>query len=134
MHEHISLQMKFLNTRHPSDPASSPPSNPHRGASLPTSPVVVLNALGYIGFKVISTCGSSQVSNFTLEGLFIRRRTLAGRQYLSCKALSWCQILFCSRLIIESHSFIRLYSCSHQLIYTLGLLHTRHISMYIVHN
>ena len=72
-----SFQMKFMNTRRPSDPTSSPLSNLPHGASLPTSPVVVLNALGYIGFKVISTCGSSQVSNFTVEGLLIRRRTLA---------------------------------------------------------
>ena len=62
--------MKFLNLRRPSDPNSPrrpsdqtwcPSNNPPHGVTMPASPVVVLNALGYIGFKVISTCGQSQV-------------------------------------------------------------------------
>ena len=63
--------MKFLNMRRPSDPNSSPPplpSHPPHGVSMPTSPVVVLNSLGYIGFKVVSTCGNCEVSQFILEG------------------------------------------------------------------
>jgi hypothetical protein len=36
---------------------------------MPTSPVVVLNALGYIGFKVVSTCGSCEVSKFSIGGI-----------------------------------------------------------------
>ena len=65
--------MKFLNLRRPSDPNSphrppeqtrSPSNNPPHGITLPASPVVVLNALGYIGFKVISTCGQCQVQYF----------------------------------------------------------------------
>ena len=63
--------MKFLNMRRPSDPNSSPPplpSHPPHGVSMPTSPVVILNALGYIGFKVVSTCGNCEVSKFSLEG------------------------------------------------------------------
>ena len=63
--------MKFLNMRRPSDQNSSPPllpSHPPHGVSMPTSPVVVLNALGYIGFKVVSTCGNCKVSKFSLEG------------------------------------------------------------------
>ena len=31
------------------------------GISVPASSVVLLNALGYIGFKVVTTCGDSQV-------------------------------------------------------------------------
>ena len=32
------------------------------GYNLPTSPVVLLNALGFIGFKVVTVSGNSQVS------------------------------------------------------------------------
>ena len=38
-----------------------PPSNPPHGISLPTTPMVVLNALGYIGFKVVTNCGNLEV-------------------------------------------------------------------------
>ena len=57
--------------RRPSDPNSWPPplpSHPPHGVSMPTSPVVILNALGYIGFKVVSTCGNCEVSQFTVVG------------------------------------------------------------------
>ena len=58
----MSLQVKFQATPPPSD---SPPSHPPHGSTLPTSPLVVLNALGYIGFKVISSCGSSEVRHLS---------------------------------------------------------------------
>ena len=68
----ISLQMKFQTTHLVSD---SPPSHPPHGSTLSTSPVVVLNALGYIGFKIISSCGGKEVivttthSSISLETL-----------------------------------------------------------------
>ena len=68
----FALKNKFLNMRRPSDLNSSPPpfpSHPPRGVSMPISPVVVLIALGYIGFKVISTCGNSELRKFSLEVL-----------------------------------------------------------------
>jgi hypothetical protein len=34
---------------------------------LEATAVVVLNALGYIGFKVVTTCGDSKVRNFRLK-------------------------------------------------------------------
>merc|ERR1711971_585425 len=40
------------------------------GISVPASSVVLLNALGYIGFKVVTTCGDSQEYLWTLERNF----------------------------------------------------------------
>ena len=57
--------------RRPSDPNSSPPplpSHPPHGVSMPISPVLVLNALGYVGFKVVSTCRNCKVSKSSLGG------------------------------------------------------------------
>ena len=48
---------------------NSAPNPPH-GISLPVSPVVVLSALGYIGFKVIDTTGNIEVN---IRGLLVVR-------------------------------------------------------------
>merc|ERR1719483_1461781 len=61
------LRIKFNNIRRPSDTSLSPLQHPNHGVSIPASPVVVLNALGYIGFKVVSTCGDSEVYLWTVE-------------------------------------------------------------------
>ena len=45
--------------------SSSPPQqNPHHGIRVEATAIVVLNALGYIGFKVISTSGDKKVGQF----------------------------------------------------------------------
>ena len=50
--------------------SSSPPQqNPHHGIRVEATSIVVLNALGYIGFKVISTCGDTKV-RFHFTGVF----------------------------------------------------------------
>lgn len=56
------LQTKFHSSRRPSDPCTTPPSQPSHGVCVQANPIVVLNALGYIGFKVVSTCGDAEVN------------------------------------------------------------------------
>ena len=46
------IQSKFLDIRKTSS---------KHGYSMPASPVVLLNALGFIGFKVVTVSGNSQV-------------------------------------------------------------------------
>jgi hypothetical protein len=41
--------------------------HPPHGISIPATPMVVLNALGYIGFKVISTSGNTEVAKYFIE-------------------------------------------------------------------
>ena len=44
----VSNQSKFLEVRK---------TGSKHGYNLPTSPVVLLNALGFLGFKVVAACG-----------------------------------------------------------------------------
>ena len=48
----VHIQSKFLDIRKTSS---------KHGYSMPASPVVLLNALGFIGFKVVTVSGNSQV-------------------------------------------------------------------------
>jgi len=41
--------------------------NPHHGIRIEATSIVVLNALGYIGFKVVTTCGDSREYIWTME-------------------------------------------------------------------
>merc|ERR1712079_48835 len=50
------LRSKFHSSRRPSD-----------GVWVQANPIVVLNALGYIGFKVVSTCGDTECYLWTVE-------------------------------------------------------------------
>merc|ERR1712037_426866 len=62
------LKSKFpprTSQENPNTPAT--PHHPQHGISVPASSVVLLNALGYIGFKVVTTCGDSQEYLWTLE-------------------------------------------------------------------
>ena len=59
------LQTKFHSSRRPSDPCTTPPNQPSHGVCVQANPIVVLNALGYIGFKVVSTCGDTEVRTKT---------------------------------------------------------------------
>ena len=56
----LILQSKFQ--LHLSQSHSQPQHNPHHGLKVEATAIVVLNALGYIGFKVISTSGDSKVT------------------------------------------------------------------------
>jgi len=51
---------------HNTNQPTSPQPQQH-GIKLEATAVVVLNALGYIGFKVITTCGDSKEYLWTLE-------------------------------------------------------------------
>ena len=73
----ILFQTKFHSSRRPSDPCSTPPQQPSHGVCVQANPIVVLNALGYIGFKVVSTCGDAEVINFLCSP------TLLGRYHSS---------------------------------------------------
>ena len=42
-------------------------SNPPHGISLPTTPIIALNALGAVGFKVVSTCAQHEDILWTLS-------------------------------------------------------------------
>ena len=55
------VQSKFHSSRRGSDPSTQPPHQPSHGVCVGANPIVVLNALGYIGFKVVSTCGDAEV-------------------------------------------------------------------------
>jgi len=61
------LRSKFHSSRRASDPCSTPPPQPSHGVCVGANPVVVLNALGYIGFKVVSTCGDTECYLWTVE-------------------------------------------------------------------
>ena len=69
------LQTKFHSSRRPSDPCSTPPNQPSHGVCVQANPIVVLNALGYIGFKVVSTCGDAEVHNILLKQLVFVKST-----------------------------------------------------------
>ena len=52
----------YLQSKFQLDLSCSPPQqNPHHGVRVEATAIVVLNALGYIGFKVISTSGDKKV-------------------------------------------------------------------------
>ena len=59
------FQSKFQ--LHLSQSHSQPQQNPHHGLKVEATAIVVLNALGYIGFKVISTSGDSKVTLFGMR-------------------------------------------------------------------
>merc|ERR1712029_595280 len=61
------LRSKFHSSRRPSDPSTTPPQQPSHGVCVQANPIVVLNALGYIGFKVVSTCGDAECYLWTVE-------------------------------------------------------------------
>merc|ERR1711936_828880 len=66
-------EVRYLKSKFPprtSQENSTPPAaahHPQHDISVPASSVVLLNALGYIGFKVVTTCGDSQEYLWTLE-------------------------------------------------------------------
>jgi hypothetical protein len=46
--------------------------HPQHGIIIPASPVVVLNALGYIGCKVVSTAVDKEVTNILAVRWFLQ--------------------------------------------------------------
>ena len=59
------------------------------GISVPASSVVLLNALGYIGFKVVTTCGDSQVLSSDIWVSFPTKFGLEKCTRLHHSALMW---------------------------------------------
>merc|ERR1711976_989113 len=60
-------QTKFHSSQRPSDPCTTPPQQPSHGVCVQANPIVVLNALGCIGFKVVTTCGDTECYLWTVE-------------------------------------------------------------------
>ena len=56
-----NLKTEFIMNRRPSNTSPVPPPNPMHGISIPASMVVVINALGFMGFKVVSSSEDLQV-------------------------------------------------------------------------
>ena len=74
MYSYTALfQSKFCLAVPPDPTLTNSAPNPPHGISLPVSPVVVLSALGYIGFKVIDTTGNIEVN---IRGLLVFRFAL----------------------------------------------------------
>ena len=97
-----NLKTKFNTSRRPSKTSPVPPPNPMHGISIPASTVVVINALGFIGFKVVSSSGDIKVIQTLVHSFCfccccfsnLRQFVLVICYHALCSKITWFGFLF----------------------------------------